>query len=656
MFLLLPLVLLGGETRAEEGFDNPNGGDILFWRDLPGGNCPGGGDNCHRGSPALADVNNDGKLDIVLTTGNGHIMAIRHNGSASGAVIFDVDIAPMIGMSSGSAVIASGAAVADIDKDGRVEIVVGYGADWNHNTKGGIIVLEHNGTLKPGWPNESIGKNNNDLPHSVFSSPALGDLDNDGDLEIVAGGFDKRIYAYHHNGNLMSGWTADSALLHRFPTWPNLVGSLADSTWSSPALADLNNDGYLDIIIGSDEGNFDSRWGGNSGGWNCPYQLPAGWAPGYCGGSVYAFDRFGNVLPGFPKYMLEAIQSTPAIADLNGDGNEDILIGTGTFYNTNSPSHPTNGFILSAVSASGGTVPGWATPKSVDGTIPGSPAIGNIAGDASPEVVIMSHNGGRIYAYHANGQLVAGFPMRPLARTGQSTNFDVGFGVILADYDNDGKMEIFVSQRDSITVVDGNGTQLTTKNNGADGKPAYATGGWLRNSPAVGDVDGDGKLELVVHDSRLYVYDLPNAGSEAEWGMFKQNAAGTSRVNAPGSLQQMPGELRMVRSLQNSNFGSGAMAVVNAGDLPMNYTVNTNNANSRVTVVNGSGQVPGNGSKTFTVEVRNVNTLNNGWNNLGTISIQATNSLGQPAGTATITLRIYRGNPHRTFLPISPSN
>ncbi|MCA9989272.1 MAG: hypothetical protein KDE59_33430, partial [Anaerolineales bacterium] len=121
-------------------------------------------------------------------------------------------------------------------------------------------------------------------------------------------------------------------------------------------------------------------------------------------------------------------------------------------------------------------------------------------------------------------------------------------------------------------------------------------------------------------------------------------------------LQQMPSELRMVRSLQNSNFGSGAMAVVNAGDLPMNYTVNTNNASSRVTVVNGSGQVPGNGSKTFTVEVRNVNTLNNGWNNLGTISIQATNSLGQPAGTATITLRIYRGNPHRTFLPISTSN
>ena len=69
----------------------------------------------------------------------------------------------------------------------------------------------------------------------VFSSPAIGDVNGDGYPDIVFGGFDLHVHAIDRN-------------CHEI-----LSDNIEDTVWSSPALYDVNGDGRLDILIGGDQ-------------------------------------------------------------------------------------------------------------------------------------------------------------------------------------------------------------------------------------------------------------------------------------------------------------------------------------------------------------------------------------------------------------------
>src|SRR5690606_39269980 len=97
-------------------------------------------------------------------------------------------------------------------------------------------------------------------------------------------------------------------------------------------------------------------------------------------------------------------------------------------------------------------LPGWGGGKQVGGTVTVSPSIGNISGDSRPEIVVIASDK-KVYAWHTNGSPVSGFPMTPRDLFGaNSGNFNTPMGIVLADYDGDGLMEIIFNQAGNVNV------------------------------------------------------------------------------------------------------------------------------------------------------------------------------------------------------------
>lgn len=608
--------------------------------------------NCHVSSPVLLDIDGDGRSEMIVATNNGHVLLIDH----TGAIRWNADTSPAFGMIPDTQQINSSPAIADLDGDGRLEIVVGAGTT-SHTicTQGGVIVYNDLGQVKPGWPQlaDDWGVPPSGCRDTVFATPALGDLDQDGDLEIVAGGFDKRIYAWQHTGALLPGFPVDSVHLDRLG-WGTLHGRLGDTIWGSPALADIDADGYPDIVISTDEGNLDSAMYGGAetyGEWSCPYSLPPGWMPGYCGGSVYALNRFGQRLPGFPRFIHEAIQSAPAVQDLNGDGWQEMVVGTGTFYYNNSPDHPTGEFRVYVWDHLGQDFSGWLGGKPTQKAVSSAPAVGDITGDGQPEIVAGDIEG-RLYAWHWNGNIVPGFPMRPLDLFGTpSGGFGVGQGPILADYDGDGAMEIVFTKGWVVNVVDGDGRQLTSTYFPGNVLPIFYAEGSLRNSPAVGDVDGDGKLEVVAFNSHLYVWDWPQAGGLAEWPVYRRDAARTAGDPVAPRIVLGARQLNLFQPVQETSDLTAVLPVFVPG--VGEFAWETDAAN-RVTVTPASGALDGNQMMlTLTIHTQG---LGEGSFPLGNMHITVTiPPIGDYDTTfsADLPITVRRGIEYQMFLPLT---
>jgi outer membrane protein assembly factor BamB len=294
-----------------------------------------GASNCIDSPPAVADVDNDGKPEIILGTFYGNVFCL--NGE-DGSIYWQKNLGT-------NSYIQSEPAVLDLNDDGQLDVVVAqFAGDCR------VYAL---------WGNNGSTLWYSDLPQDyMYHGCSFADIDEDGKPELVIGCYDGHVYVFNgEDGSLAWNYIApyyigaptsigdlnnDGYFEIVFVSY-NILGVLSHMgslLWSvstggnifrGAALSDIDGNGALDVVFGSDDGILRALKGDN-GQVIWTYDLQAYY------GLVFQMDH------------------APVIADFNNDGKLDVFIVGG--YGSSDP--PTNNHGRAyALTAGDGSGPGW---------------------------------------------------------------------------------------------------------------------------------------------------------------------------------------------------------------------------------------------------------------------------------------------------------
>ncbi|MGD9924612.1 MAG: choice-of-anchor Q domain-containing protein, partial [Pseudorhodoplanes sp.] len=198
-------------------------------------------------TPILADLDGDGDLDAIIGENVGNLNYFRNTGTANAPVFVQQTGAanPFDGIDVGS---VSTPALADLDGDGALDMVVGEAFGTllyfqNTGTAAAPVFVAQTGTAHP-FDGIDVG---------FFSSPTLADLDGDGDLDAVVGSADvgpevigEKFGTLHYFQN--TGTAAAPVFVEQTGAANPFDGMNAVDR-PAPDLADLDGDGDFDAVV-----------------------------------------------------------------------------------------------------------------------------------------------------------------------------------------------------------------------------------------------------------------------------------------------------------------------------------------------------------------------------------------------------------------------
>jgi subtilisin family serine protease len=341
---------------------------------------------------------------------------------------------------------SSSAAAADINGDGQIEIIVGgFRVQGGFNTK--LFCVDKNAHVI--WEKRFNG--------GVFHpAPALCDVDADGRLEIICAvgyPFDTGLYCINSDGQVI---------------WEKFFPDTLIDNFAHPIVADINGDGKDEVLFTCWyyyrtsrllclDGNGNELWSFYSNDW---FSIP--------------YPDSGDSVP------------SPAVADLDGDGRPEVLFTTARGHGWRGILIP--GGDLYCINNEGKEI--WHT--AVGGDADSIPTIADLNNDGTPEILIavgLPEYGYGLYCLDNIGRIIWKY----------NTSKDVDSTPAVADLDGDGNLEIVIDCNDgNIYCIDKDGNLLWK----------YKTDDWLRSSPAIADLNRDGNPEIVVSsDNNTYCID-----------------------------------------------------------------------------------------------------------------------------------------------------
>ena len=375
-----------------------------------------------KSSPIIADLDGNGLKEIYFGSDNGSMYATMIGGLDVAGFPFETNDD-----------VRSSPAVGDVDGDGQEELVFG-------SKDGNLYIVSSTGSQEFSYNQSGY----------IIGAAALANLDGDNDLEIVfatQSSSNGKVFAIHHDGSDVTGFPVD----------------IAEKVIVGPAVADLENDGVMDIVAVS--------WDNH----------------------IHVFDANGAVKTGFPFETSNRFNSPATLVDLDGDGDLEIAAGNdnGNLYVLHHDA------TIMAEFDTGDDIRGGITVADLDG-------------NGSLELLFTGYDDHvHVWDPVTNTEL-AGWPV------------DIGSnsltGPVAADLDNDGDLEVVTSTKSgNIHAFHHDGIPLT--------QFPFTVAGNVESTPAIGDLDNDGDFELIFGTTMgLQVIDVKSeAGEVASWKLHRGN-------------------------------------------------------------------------------------------------------------------------------------
>lgn len=422
-------------------------------------------------SPAVADLDRDGKQEIIVPR-EGLVIAWH----ADGAIAWSFD-------TKGGRIWAS-PVVADFVGDSQLEVAVAV--------RDKVYLLDAKGAPIAGFPVTFVDE---------IRGLAAGDLDGDGQLDIAA------TLAKGSPTDVVAAWHADGTPVRGFP--PNATGTsgcdadkkcyLAGCYDQNIAIGDLDGDGKADLITPHDNA-YASFWKGTGAAFDANAMFPVKKTPGV----RYLLD-LAEAKQGYSEHEETSLQAhftntAPALADLDGDGKLDVIL-LSSVQNTSQTKREL-GVAVWALHPDGSRLAGWESPVYVapylaglwdyDGVnVVGATNQATVAdidpGKPGPEIVFAGFDG-KIHAVSAAGKELWSSEYTTDARV-------LTGGVVVGDLSADGVPEIVFTSyspdegKGALFVLDAGGKVLHNV-------PLPKHG--AMPVPTLADVDGDGAVDIVV--------------------------------------------------------------------------------------------------------------------------------------------------------------